>query len=398
MVLPNSTTQQRWQQKPPMKQQQQQQQLQQQPPLIQSNQANQKYMNQKQQNTNNINNAQMPKKQKQSHNNNNINNNMNTPPSSNTIVELPETFGLPSNNQSNSFNSYKTSSSYGNKNDILLDDKVTTKNSEETIKESDNMKKNVKSPNSDIEIISEAYPTSNIPSSALNNNNNNSRSYQSIQQQQQDELFKQYLAKNYNTILAVTTKPQSNFISNFSCLNQALNQISSGGFYDNKLKRSKPYSANIKLKDIDSIYKQLDLELDREDGEEGDEDEEMIEIDASGNETKKKLNTTKLIVIDDTGDEMHKPWITPELINLIKHRNLLSAKINEKNLMNKDENANGENDSASTSEADAELIQKFKNLRNKVTKLVKKARSMYSFLSNMVIYIIFFNFSKFFIV
>ena len=390
MVLPNSTTQQRWQQKPPMKQQQQQQQ--QQPPLIQSNPPNQKYMNQKQQNTNNINNAQMSKKQKQSHHNNNSNSNntnnnnnsMNTPPSSTTVAELPETFGLPSNNQSNTFNSYKTSSSsFNNKNDILLDDRVIPKSNDDVNKESDHVKKNVKSPNSDIEIISEAYPTSNIQSSALNNNNNNnnynnSRQNQSIQQQQQDELFKQYLAKNYNTILAVTTKPQSNFISNFSCLNQALNQIPSGGFYDNKLKRSKPYSTNIKLKDIDSIYKQLDLELDREDGEEGDEDEEMIEIDDSGNESKKKLKSTKLIVIDDTGDEMHKPWITPELINLIKHRNLLSAKINEKNLMNKDEN-NGEENTTTTNEADAELLQKFKNLRNKVTKLVKKARSMFLF-------------------
>ena len=59
---------------------------------------------------------------------------------------------------------------------------------------------------------------------------------------------------------------------------------------------------------------------------------------------------------------MHKPWITPELIKLIKHRNLLQSKINENN---------GKLDAS----ADAELMKKFKNLRNKVTKLVKKARS-----------------------
>ena len=59
---------------------------------------------------------------------------------------------------------------------------------------------------------------------------------------------------------------------------------------------------------------------------------------------------------------MHKPWITPELIKLIKHRNLLQTKINENN---------GKLDAS----ADAELMKKFKNLRNKVTKLVKKARS-----------------------
>ena len=92
---------------------------------------------------------------------------------------------------------------------------------------------------------------------------------------------------------------------------------------------------------------------------------------------KKKLKTKHVIIIDDTSEELHKPWITPDLIKLIKHRNLLQSKLTS-------ENGNLSSEVGAvvigqTLQPDEELLKKFKNLRNKVTKLVKKARSNIKF-------------------
>ncbi len=76
-----------------------------------------------------------------------------------------------------------------------------------------------------------------------------------------------------------------------------------------------------------------------------------------------QIKKQTVVVIDDNdpdGDESHKPWITPALIKLIKQRNLLQSKLY----------VDGE-------EPNQELLNKFKNLRNKVTKLVKNARSLF---------------------
>ena len=104
--------------------------------------------------------------------------------------------------------------------------------------------------------------------------------------------------------------------------------------------------------------------------ENSEEDDDDDENEATGDDTAtkiKRIKATHLIVIDDTNEEMHKPWITPELIKLIKHRNLLQSKIGENNVHSSADSAGPQ--------PDDELLKKFKNLRNKVTKLVKKARS-----------------------
>ena len=85
------------------------------------------------------------------------------------------------------------------------------------------------------------------------------------------------------------------------------------------------------------------------------------------------LHSTKCILIDDSNDDMlHKPWITPELIKLIKHRNLLQVKLTESGDLNAV--TGGE---ATVGGGEQELLKKFRTLRNKVTKLVKKARKDY---------------------
>lgn len=169
-----------------------------------------------------------------------------------------------------------------------------------------------------------------------------------------DELFKSYLGRKFRGQLAVVPKPQCNFVSNFTCIKQILED---SNYYANR--RCKPYSA-IKLRSIynENVYTES-------------EDEENETNNVNENKTNKKLKSTHVIVIDDTNEELHKPWITPELIKLIKHRNLLQAKLVE----------NTNQDSVSDLVGpDEELLKKFKNLRNKVTKLVKKSRSKFLFI------------------
>ncbi|RNA00684.1 hypothetical protein BpHYR1_031933 [Brachionus plicatilis] len=227
---------------------------------------------------------------------------INTISNSSSVSELPETFGLPSNHSSKSNLLGKHASSTNlEKSDMIAEDSA-------------------KSPqkSDDIEIISEINTSPSADDLNLNLKN----------------YLKNYSLKNLN--LPVATKPQSNFVSNFNLIDQL---IKKSEFYSNKLKRCKPYS-NIKANQI------LTMESDDSDDEDP--------------HTDNKLKTKKVILIDDTNEEMHKPWITPELIKLIKHRNLLQSKIQA------DSEANN-----------VELMKKFKNLRNKVTKLVKKARKEY---------------------
>ncbi len=239
------------------------------------------------------------------------------PVSSSSVTELPETFGLPSNHKK-----YATKPSL--QVDTSSDEAKAPVNGEARLS------------NVDIEIIGETNcPDSNLIVTTT------SAAPPIQSKQSSDELFKSYLGRKFKGQLSVTSKPQSNFISNFSCISQILAECD---YYTQRQRR--PYS-NLKLRNV--------LTNNDSEGDESDaEDDESQQV-------KKKLKTTHVIVIDDTNEEMHKPWITDDLIKLIKHRNMLQAKLGEKN--------------GGGSEPDEELVKKFKNLRNKVTKLVKKARS-----------------------
>jgi hypothetical protein len=290
-----------------------------------------------------------------------------------TVVDLPETFGLPSNSSSSTLYSKSATSLKYNASsdsltkassstaDLLIDESLSTQpNNTHTLCSPKTQNGPPEHSSNDIEIINEASSSSSssqLASSITFQYNN-------------DETFKNYLAKTYNSSLSIASKPQSNFISNLACMNQILSQHD---FYDSKLRRCKPYSS-VKPKDI--------LTVDNEDENESETSDNESDVDMNDEATKEsrkrssnKLKSKKIIVIDDTNEEMHKPWITPELIKLIKHRNLLQSKINE-NKPAADEKSEAD-PAESRNPADAELIKKFKNLRNKVTKLVKKARKDY---------------------
>lgn len=271
--------------------------------------------NQNKQHLTNYNSTRELKKKNSGHNNS-----QSKKTSSSLITsELPETFGLPSNNKK-TYNFQQNDKKPQNQH-ILIDDIQQNQ---------------VISSSEEIEIISENYPE-----------NSYSTASHYISGGTNDDLFKSYLGRSFRGQLAVVSKPQCNFISNFTCIKKILEE---SNYYANR--RCKPYSA-IKLR---AIYDEnADTESEDEDNDTG---------CANENQTNKKLKNTHVIVIDDTNEELHKPWITPELIKLIKHRNLLQTKLVESS--NKD-----------SVNPDEELLKKFKNLRNKVTKLVKKSRKDY---------------------
>jgi len=192
----------------------------------------------------------------------------------------------------------------------------------------------------DIEIISEHFPvTGTLVSKMVVAKNLMSSNAVT------DDSFRLYLAQKFNMDLMVSAKPQSNFVSNAECIEHIMKKAN----YD-EIKR--PY-IQVKKNPFMSYTK-------KEQTAASDEEEEG-EYSADNGTGEPKMKKQKVIVIDDlNGDETHKPWITPALIKLIKQRNLLQSKLNVEG-----------------KEPDPELVKKFKNLRNKVTKLVKNARKEY---------------------
>lgn len=268
-----------------------------------------------------------------------------------SVSELPETFGLPSNNKKygNQQQRQKQQNQEHGENksqtEIVIDESksISPKNNDET--------KTAETKSDDIEIISENYPENTKSDLIVSNVTSSGTQSKSTS----DEAFKSYLGRTFNGQLAITPKPQCNFISNFTYINQL---IIDSDYYTTR--NRKPYS-NVKLR---SIYANNSGDEDSDNEGQNDED---------GAPKCKKLKTKHVIVIDDTNEEMHKPWITQDLIKLIKHRNLLQSKLTESTAAQNAETA----DSVNPKAPDEELLKKFKNLRNKVTKLVKKARKDY---------------------
>ena len=97
----------------------------------------------------------------------------------------------------------------------------------------------------EIEIIGENFPLSSSSSSTTTSvqnklltnkvsvNKNLSLNSKTLPT---DEKFKEYLSKNYNTDLSVACKPQCNFVSNISCIDQCIQQ---SNYYENYLKSRK---------------------------------------------------------------------------------------------------------------------------------------------------------------
>lgn len=292
------------------------------------------------------------------------NNNNSSGPSSSSVSELPETFGLPSNSGLKTAITNKTASR--NKGDIANEDISVI--SEPTKAVTDNTTIKIISPptkskpsDQDIEIIAEK--------SCFSKPN-------------EDQVFKNYLLKAYGSgPVLISSKPQSNFTSNLTCIHQLMKKRGIE-FYDSKIRRCHPYSS-IKHKAILSVEEDdADSDGELEDGEDVRIELKFklsfhlilrMRLKAKPGSKSGNVRSRKVIVIDDDNQFnsqsasdtlLHKPWITPELIKLIKSRNQLQEKLNE----------TGETRGEAENE---ELLKKYRNIRNKVTKLVKKARKDY---------------------
>lgn len=267
---------------------------------------------------------------------------------STSVTELPETFGLPSNTKKYNSSSHNSQAIESKKDVVNEENKVVSPK-----KTDENKSTNGNTNNSDdIEILCENYPENSKPDLIISTSTTSN-----VQSKvSNEEAFRSYLGRQFKGQLAVNPKPQSNFISNFTCISELLNE---SDYYTQH--RCKPFST-VKLR---NIYNE-NFEVDESENESSD-----VEMNDESMHKNKKLKTKHVIVIDDTNEEVHKPWITPDLIKLIKHRNLLQAKLTENTA-----SQNGENNSEQA-QPDEELLKKFKNLRNKVTKLVKKARKDY---------------------
>ena len=267
--------------------------------------------------------------------------------SSSSVAELPETFGLPLNKFKKTLPKFSTHNPQQNLlNSTNSDIQIISSQNKAAITSS-NLSESISAPalttskqqqDNEIEIIGENYPSTSSSATSIQNKlilNKN----QVIASSSTDEKFKEYLTKNYNTDLSVSCKPQCNFVSNISCIDQCIQQ---SNYFENYLKKQQGFNKRTKYNSFSS-------------------DNEDDNNQASNSIS--KIKKQKIIVINDTNedcDEAHKPWITTQLINLIKQRNLLQSKLNVQG-----------------KEPDAELMAKFKNLRNKVTKLVKNARSKF---------------------
>ena len=257
-----------------------------------------------------------------------------------STTSLPETFGLPSNSINNS--SYSSTKSGQDSTALLKKPTPTTTTttshgevSNDVVHLQISTSPSIK--NDDIEIISEIeYIQAPLNSTAAADESSSSAA------------IKSHLAKSYaanNLPMSIAAKPQSNFVNNVTCLSRMLVK---NDLYTSKLRRCKPYSSVKPSLILNEENRNLDSD---DDGESG----------GVGNDG---VKARKVILIDDSNEEIHKPWISPELIKLIKHRNLLQAKLNEsKHLIGIDlESIN----SIEETGVDAELLKKFKNLRNKV--------------------------------
>ncbi|CAF4359453.1 unnamed protein product [Rotaria socialis] len=193
-----------------------------------------------------------------------------------------------------------------------------------------------------------------------NNNNNNN-------------AYREYLTTNFGRVRVHCQKPQPNFFSNLSCIEEIkrrfrLNNNASSSFLFRHL---------VNDNDNDNDYLlSLSMQVEPEDGEiESDEENTMdlngklskhnLSDDDNERHIRKKLKLNDDGLRDITKSSLNeKPWITSELRQLIKQRNKLQAQI-----LNGDTNA--------------EIEKKFKKMRNKISKHAKTLKAKYeNFSSN----------------
>ncbi|CAF0843981.1 unnamed protein product [Adineta steineri] len=182
---------------------------------------------------------------------------------------------------------------------------------------------------------------------------------------EKSSAYREYLTTNFGRVRVHCHKPQPNFFSNISCIEEIKRRLR----LNNNISSSNLFRHLIDDNDQD-LFLTLQVTAETEDGEI--ESDEENKIDLNGKKSKHALSdddTEKHIrkktkLIDDGMNDLtksslnEKPWITNELRQLIKQRNKLQAQI-----LNGDTNA--------------DIEKKFKKMRNKICKHAKTLKAKY---------------------
>lgn len=171
--------------------------------------------------------------------------------------------------------------------------------------------------------------------------------------------YREYLTTNFGRVRVHCQKPQPNFFSNLSCLEEIKRRLR----LNNNSSSSNLFRHLVDDNDQD-ILTTLQVNIEPEDGEiESDEEnikdsnKKLSKHRLSDDENEKPIRKKSKINDENLNDITksslnEKPWITGELRQLIKQRNKLQAQI-----LNGDTNV--------------EIEKKFRKLRNKIGKHVK---------------------------
>ncbi|CAF0781082.1 unnamed protein product [Rotaria sp. Silwood1] len=177
--------------------------------------------------------------------------------------------------------------------------------------------------------------------------------------------YREYLTTNFGRVRVHCHKPQPNFFSNVSCIEEIKRRLR----LNNNISSSLLYRHLIDDNDQDYLTT-LQTHVETEDGEIESDDENTIDLngkltkhmlsdDDNDKQIRKKTKLNDDGLKDITKSSLNeKPWMTNELRQLIKQRNKLQAQI-----------LNGE--------TNAEIEKKFKKMRNKISKHAKTLKAKY---------------------
>ncbi|CAF3882034.1 unnamed protein product, partial [Rotaria magnacalcarata] len=180
-----------------------------------------------------------------------------------------------------------------------------------------------------------------------------------------NNAYREYLTTNFGRVRVHCQKPQPNFFSNLSCIEEIKRRFR----LNNNTSSSVLFRHLVDDNDNDYLLS-LQMQVEPEDGEIESDEENTMDLNGKlskhnlsddGNERhiRKKLKLNDDGLRDITKSSLNeKPWITSELRQLIKQRNKLQAQI-----LNGDTNA--------------EIEKKFKKMRNKISKHAKTLKAKY---------------------
>ncbi|CAF2623049.1 unnamed protein product [Rotaria sp. Silwood2] len=180
-----------------------------------------------------------------------------------------------------------------------------------------------------------------------------------------NNAYREYLTTNFGRVRVHCHKPQPNFFSNVSCIEEIKRRLRLNNNSSSSLLFRHLIDDNVQ-----DYLTTLQIHVETEDGEIESDDENTIDLngkltkhmlsdDDNDKQIRKKTKLTDDGLKDITKSSLNeKPWITSELRQLIKQRNKLQAQI-------------------LSGDTNVEIEKKFKKMRNKISKHAKALKAKY---------------------